>query len=399
MRKAIIIISILISQYTFADCYCLYVNAINGLNLRESPSFDSKVLKKLPFGTRIVGTKWKQHSNWKSKPVISIIDNGKEVKGYWVRVGKQLKENGEYINGYVFDAYLSEHLNEIPKSSLYLYKRLMIIDSSKKIFNIEYIPEYDNSAWSNSVCQKHFSCCAPINDCEARYEKEPYIPYSFINNKQDSIDTKSSKLDTLKHYIKIEKINVNNYKRLKSKFEIDTVFQPKIIKESYLIKHFYLKIKKGQDSICIRDTEGEGYTSHNYIGEIKALNKYLIKECYESCSVYTIDKENGEKEYFSGIPYISPNGTYQISCSYNDFQMLDNSLTTTLSIVRKDRKLYSISIDFKSWIPAKGIDNIFWVSENEFIVKVSPVDNYVTSYLDNHKEPLKNYEYLKIKIL
>ncbi|MGB5981530.1 MAG: SH3 domain-containing protein [Nonlabens sp.] len=375
IKTIIFLYFILLSTSAFADRHCVYVNSVNGLNLREEPNIKANIIKTLSYGTKLGG--------YIKAPLDSLHIGDKVVRGNWIYVSLLTKEDRKVTGGYVFDAYLSEHLKTIPERSLYYYNRLYIQDHSKNEFEIKYRLDYSNNY--------------SINDCMPRYSKNRSVP--IIQNKTDSINLYSSSLDTLKHYIKIEKVNVSDYKKKKSEFEIDTIFQPDIFKESYLLKYFYLEIRKGQDSICIRDTEGEGYTSHDYIGEIKALNKYLIKECYELCSVYTIDKQSGEKEYFPGIPYISPNGSYQISFSHNDFPMLDKYLTTTLSIVRKDKKQYSISIDFKSWIPAEGINNIFWVSENEFIVKVSPVDNYVTSYLDNHKEPMKHYEYLKIKML
>ncbi len=83
----------------------LYVTAKKGLIVRDQPSLRGKHLGKFPYGNEITVLE-------RTEKIISIISNGEQLKGEWVKVSPigvpfSLKQNlqEEY---YVFSAFLSE---------------------------------------------------------------------------------------------------------------------------------------------------------------------------------------------------------------------------------------------------------------------------------------------------
>jgi uncharacterized protein YgiM (DUF1202 family) len=60
---------------------CYFINAENGLNLREGPSLSHKIAGKYRYGTQV-----KVIENVPSVGKTYVIDDGKKVYGSWVRV-------------------------------------------------------------------------------------------------------------------------------------------------------------------------------------------------------------------------------------------------------------------------------------------------------------------------
>lgn len=78
------------------------VNAKNGLNIREDYKLSAKKTGKLPYATIVE----KVAETYKK---LIINDNGKKVKGKWIKVkykNSQLKET----EGYIFDGYLKKYI-------------------------------------------------------------------------------------------------------------------------------------------------------------------------------------------------------------------------------------------------------------------------------------------------
>ncbi len=93
MRKVFLFLFVAFSFNCFGQPFGpFYVSAKTGLSMREKPDAASKVLEKIPYGTRITtiddGGEWKE-----------IVTEG--LTGYW----RQVKFNNK--TGYVVDSYLS----------------------------------------------------------------------------------------------------------------------------------------------------------------------------------------------------------------------------------------------------------------------------------------------------
>ncbi|WP_406685210.1 SH3 domain-containing protein [Seonamhaeicola sp. MEBiC1930] len=101
MKTYIYIIAILLT-FNIANAQEIrYVNADNGLFLRDTPSQDSKRIDKLVYGTQIEIT---ERTNLK----LDVKDKNDVVSGEWVKVTctDDIHNNR---TGYVFNGFLSEH--------------------------------------------------------------------------------------------------------------------------------------------------------------------------------------------------------------------------------------------------------------------------------------------------
>jgi hypothetical protein len=97
------------STYSIGDT--LYVCAFDGLNLREQPNVNSKVIGKLAFGEKV------QVSNLPNIAFENEVKIGTS-KGYWIIITQNDK------TGYVFDAYLSELPNSKLNFEVLKFKKL-----------------------------------------------------------------------------------------------------------------------------------------------------------------------------------------------------------------------------------------------------------------------------------
>ena len=127
----------LISQnYSIGDT--LFSVSLNGLNLREVPIEDSKKLKMLQTGEKIIILDNK----------VAISDSIFGFKGNWVKI-RSIDQN---IDGFVFDAFISKY------PVLSKYKIINELKSSKwetgglYEFMTEYLEEYSLKAFSNTDC-------------------------------------------------------------------------------------------------------------------------------------------------------------------------------------------------------------------------------------------------------
>ena len=119
IRNILVLISLLISNklellsqhltYSIGDT--MYVYAFDGLNLREQPNVNSKVIGKLEFGEKV------QVANMPKIGHENEVKIG-TTKGYWVTI----KQNEK--TGYVFDAYLSKLPNSKLNIEVLKFKKL-----------------------------------------------------------------------------------------------------------------------------------------------------------------------------------------------------------------------------------------------------------------------------------
>lgn len=144
------VISVLISLLTFTtisaqDYY--FVNAKNGLNMRNSGDLSAKKIAKIPYGVMV--RKIEEMPN-----EINIIDNGKLITGRFVKIeydSYPYSINKEFRGvGYVFDAFLTKKVHntivtvsKIDKSSYdELFKKVVVHNKKpKKISNLDSIKD------------------------------------------------------------------------------------------------------------------------------------------------------------------------------------------------------------------------------------------------------------------
>ena len=99
--KNLISIIVVIVAFSYADAQDIqYVNAENGLIIREKPSQGAIKLGMLDYGTVLEIT---EHTNLK----LDVIDGGKKLSGQWVKV-RGIDAYEFFEEGYVFNGYLTE---------------------------------------------------------------------------------------------------------------------------------------------------------------------------------------------------------------------------------------------------------------------------------------------------
>ncbi len=90
--------SILIVTFSYSQT-TLYVSADNGLYAREAPSRAANIITKLNYGTKVDVV---EQTNLN----IDVLDKGNKISGQWVKINAYTNYN--YIEGYVFNGYLTE---------------------------------------------------------------------------------------------------------------------------------------------------------------------------------------------------------------------------------------------------------------------------------------------------
>ncbi|CAL2081476.1 SH3 domain-containing protein [Tenacibaculum sp. 190524A02b] len=98
MNKIILIILVLTACSSFYGQEIRYVNADNGLIVREKPNKNSKRLGKFKYAEKI-------EVQEKTGIKFSIVDNGEKINGSWLKV--QGSMDNKPIKGYVFSGFLT----------------------------------------------------------------------------------------------------------------------------------------------------------------------------------------------------------------------------------------------------------------------------------------------------
>jgi hypothetical protein len=160
------------------------------------------------------------------------------------------------------------------------------------------------------------------------------------------------------------------------------------------LKRYYLPLKNG-DSLEIKAYTGEYPHNVEYIGELKARNKYLIASDFEGLSYAWIDRVTGERDD-NAIPNVSPNNRYGVS---HDLVYYESGGQIGISWLGKalipEKTLY---VNFQSWAVSSSVSDSFWISDNEIVFKVYPIDNTIQEVeLDKPIDP--HWQYLKMTIL
>lgn len=321
--------------------HCYFINAENGLNLREGPSINHKIARKFSYGTQV-----KVIETVPSVGKQFVMDNGEKLYGNWVYVEPTL--NSDYYKNtrlYLFDAYLSKRLTAIPPQSLHNFVELYDLGAHDDYEAITGVSSR-REMWETGT------------HCDVRYEKNPAAK------------------EALKDIIQFEIVNREDYinQKIIGNYEIDTSWQPKKFKLEHDYRpveweQYYLPLNGGRDSILIKDHTGEWASKTEYYGQIDELDSYLISGFAEDAEVIMVNRTDGKRTILSsGFPEISPRGEYLVSEYFNVF-------TNTTQFMIREFDVETIQqdyfISFTSWTTA---GDFFWIAENEFIIGVVPMD-------------------------
>lgn len=383
MKKQILFFIFLLSgNWIYSQDYSRtfrFVNAENGLRVRENPGKTGEVLINLAYGTVV--------ELIPNDTIFQdvVMDEGKKIKGHWVKIAYEYNFSE---TGYVFDAYLVKHLEKIPPQSLYYFAGLSveILQDNEEFEN--YTIEYFDQIYSEDF--GYFTNAAAPR--YAPYWQEPVY-------KNADLPEGTTPIDVLKQHIQLELIDEKEVLKMKSNkpknnYEIEQNIQVHNLAETEWQNKFYVPIKDGTDSVLVEDYAGEGYVSKTYLGEIPKLNIHLIHNQYEDCWVTSIDKDTGEENSFMyGLPFLSPNRKCQLTFDIDYYSELGYLFVEKFDENNNVCKRFSIS--FKSWMPRLFLDSAFWISDTELIFQALPVDNLIN---DSGSNP-SYYQFVKLTVL
>ncbi|WP_085767921.1 SH3 domain-containing protein [Nonlabens spongiae] len=325
------------AQSTRPQCYL--VNAKSGLKLRAEASLEGRLIETLPYGAQVIIIPAEKGVRG------SVLDNGSRVEGSWVKVKTLFHDyNASSGNeGFVFDYYLSKHLDDLPAESLHNFT---------DIYSFEEQTELDIP----SVNARDELYKLGTN-CNVRYEYNPAAKRALA----DIIQFKTVDYSDYK-----ERVLLNPYK-------LDQSFVPKRfpVKDSMAAREgftqYYLPINKGRDSVLVKDDTGEWGSVTEYLGYIKELDAYFATGFAEDQEIIKIDQKTGERSLFANGNFsISPEGTFLVSAYSEIFDQL-----TAFRVSFLDDKKKGFEIKFTSWFPVGALE---WISEREFLMPVLPMD-------------------------
>lgn len=388
----ILLTVLLFFNYAFAkaetkplyDKECIYVIAKNGLNMRDAAGPEGNVITKFPYGTKL---DWSPPGSNDVKTF--VVDNGKKLEGYWVKVWKSVpyKDLKGNPGGYVFSAYLSYHLDELPEAALYLFNEFSYKNAVQEdLYNAYYQVDEDTYNYSAYI------------DCYPRYQE--HVEPLTVNNRMES-EYGDDAAAFLKSKIKIEAVeleDVINKKKI-SLYEIDASHKPEYVyTEGNEINGGWFKFDLPLNNGSIKTIEawqGEFSYNYHYLGKIQALNLYILYADFEGREYYGIDMKTGNKKQVH--LNISPQSHYSVE--FGHFYM-ETGAQLEIKYLDKNLDLQKhLSINFQSWEIDEDLSSSFWFSDTEIILKVHPIDSAVTgTYYDDRKEE-HSWQYLKLTIL
>lgn len=127
--------------------------------------------------------------------------------------------------------------------------------------------------------------------------------------------------------------------------------------------------------------EVESIAIHTYVGQLKALNKFIVQTMYwEEYDFKFIDKTTGDtSNYFTGIPLLSPSKKHLLELTENVY-----SMTTEISLftVKKNTIEPVFFANFCKWMLA---EEGFWAKDGDFYAAVNKTTEFYTASGDVRK--------------
>ncbi len=328
----------------WADKICGRVLAPNGLNVREKPSLDSKVLHVLAQGDTFA-----YFSDGETGIFQTLTDGSETVRGEWVEIILYPKLDGSFETeaiGYLFyaETYTSyidcEHFrHRLYAKDLYENTDTAATAKAKAALQIDFIPA--------TTFAKHFKTATA----------------QFIQQKQ---------LYQLRG---------------------DTILLRTKAKQPWYPVVSYPFGKNGNEDF--REV-------YEYLGYHAQLDKHLVAGSYwESGDYLFVDTEAEEMQARClGYPSVSP-GSKHIMSLAADFEDLAGSYLA-LFAVENDKIKAIFAFSFKNWVYA---DQVVWIDDRTILIKVSSAraDQPIVVYVEEAKNVVppsegKRFHYLKISI-
>ena len=318
------------------------VKAKNGLNIRDSLG---NKLSKFDYGAIAYIIEY-------SKDSTSVQDEGKTIWGRKAKIVMDIYKfmdnlivpSGEINHGYVFEGFL--------------YKTDGFYDT---------------------------------HDTYSGDKNDPFHYYFTSNTYLGSLSGEDANID-IREILDIEKVDLKDY-------ESKIVAQEKILDSQYHTKdnnEFELSFSNGtsrlfKDTIFM-DSEYSPTRHYELFDHNAFENAYLIfHSFFEDSNFILLDKTTGDTlSWFADYPFVSPNKKRVVSIT-TPFSYGDGESVLELTTMNKNNFHLIIDASFINWNTPND-KYIYWLSDDEFILKVKEVEH---SFSDEKNVP---YFYLKFNI-
>lgn len=167
--------------------------------------------------------------------------------------------------------------------------------------------------------------------------------------------------------------------------------------DGFKVEDDILKLPIKNDSLIIHNVNDENAEDsrevYNYLGEILALNCYVVSGNYwESGDVTLYDKITGKEiAILQDYPQLSPSNEYLLTLSFDGYQEIG---MFQLGKIENGKLENLLNFEFQNWTVTEK-PNIIWVSNNTFLINVV----HINAYWQENGSYNDNYQRLKITIL
>ena len=138
-----------------------------------------------------------------------------------------------------------------------------------------------------------------------------------------------------------------------------------------------LRLPCGNGAVTLTDnlSDGEHHKEFSYVGQVKALNAYLISGIYwEDWNYFMVDKNGGRTiQTFANFPYLSADERFIVSVDVDSFEG-----AAYIDLYEVSNKRYidpMIGMYIKNWIPM-GNDKMYWSTDNYLYMAVLSNQDY-----------------------
>lgn len=239
-----------------------------------------------------------------------------------------------------------------------------------------------------------FFCCLLIGSTSLSQEDSPQLLKEELNLINElyigdsSYFFEENETVELTEFITLDFIDSLTYKtKKKTKIDFITRDTSNFLKIDGMLS---LPCKNAIATFKDNPVEYESIAIHTYVGQLKALNKYIVQSMgWEDYEFKFIDKTTGDiNHYFAGLPYLSPSKKNMLELTANVY-----SMTTELSLytVKKNKIKSVFFASFCKWMLA---EEGFWAKDGNFYLAVNKTSEFWTTAGDVRKPTY----YLKIKL-
>lgn len=309
-----------------------------------------------------------------SVDIDTVRYQGRSYTGLWLKVS-----TGAERGTMIMDCFLSRSLPSIPEYALYYTDQVYY-----------YYGRHDSIKYQTpfGYRQSHPKACGNF-----------YGPKSLNGPPEDN----PVPPEPIESWLSLEILDSNKLPpAVPNRYSIDTSpIQRRFTFQSPrrgTLNGFMLPLLGSKDSIRFEDFDNEWLMTCRYVGQIEALDQYIIVTQFEGDEYQFIERSTGhaQERVLGGPPLVSPDGGWVLSLYmhyYDEPSKAHLNLYSYGEDLAKEPNLYAI---FSTW----SLDERFkpyWCGERELVLRACAVGNTTMTNAERAQYPM-HYQYLKLRI-